>query len=25
VLFQAIVIVEKVFFPWSATAQADLR
>jgi len=25
VLFQAVVIVEKVFFPWSATAQADLR
>jgi NitT/TauT family transport system permease protein len=25
VLFQAVVILEKVFFPWSATAQADLR
>ena len=25
VLFQAVVIIEKVFFPWSATAQADLR
>lgn len=25
VLFQAVVIIEKVFFPWSVTAQADLR
>ena len=25
VLFQAVVIIEKVFFPWSATANADTQ